>query len=170
MFTFTVSAYIQNLTKLHAILEKAKVWQVEQKISDEAIMNSRLALDQFTFAKQVRSATNFAKNSAEALCKVTSPTFEDNENNLSDLQARVETVITFLQGLTEDMTATDLDTRIIPLPWMQGKGLYARYFVEVYAHKNFYFHYTTAYSILRHYGLSIGKSDYMTTEGFQDLA
>ena len=67
------------------------------------------------------------------------------------------------------MMKDDLETRLVPLVWMPGKGLTAQYFLEVYAHDNFYFHYTTAYSILRHYGLSIGKGDYMTGTEFKDL-
>jgi hypothetical protein len=170
MFSITITAYSKNLTNLKAILEKAKVWQAAQKISDETIMNARLALDQFNLASQVRSTTNFAKNSAAALCGVEAPVFEDNEKTLTDLQNRIDTVVTFLGTLTPDMVKDDLETRIIPLGWMPGKGLTAKYYVEEYAHMNFYFHYTTAYSILRHYGLQIGKGDYITNVEMRDLA
>ncbi len=170
MFTLTVTTYIKNLNNLKAILEKAKAWQVAQKINDETIMNARLALDQFNLAAQVRSTTNFAKSTAAALCAVEAPVFEDNEKTLTDLQDRIDKVIAFLQTLTPEMVKDDLETRIIPLHWMPGKGLTAKYFVEEYALMNFYFHYTTAYSILRHYGLAIGKMDYMTGVDLRDVA
>jgi hypothetical protein len=169
MFNLTITTYSKNLGNLKAILEKAKAWQTAQKINDETIMNARLALDQFNLAAQVRSTTNFAKSTAAALCAVEAPVFEDNEKTLSDLQDRIDKVIAFLGTLTPDMVKDDLETRIIPLAWMPGKGLVARYFLEVYAHSNFYFHYTTAYSILRHYGLAIGKADYMGQVEIQDL-
>ena len=108
MFSITVTTYIKNLNNLKAILEKAKVWQTSQKISDETIMNARLALDQFSFAGQVRSVTNFAKNSGAALCMVEAPVFEDNEKSLSDLQNRIDKVVAFLSTLTEVISRLEL--------------------------------------------------------------
>jgi hypothetical protein len=170
IFTLTVTAYIRQLTNLRAILEKAKQWQVDHKITDEIILSARLALDQFSFIQQIRSTTNFAKNSAAALCGVEAPIFDDNEKSLTDAQIRIDAVLAFLTELTPEMVKGDLDTRIVPLSWMPGKGLTAKYFVEVYALTNFYFHYTTAYSILRHYGLAIGKGDFTGVLEMKDLA
>lgn len=169
MFTITVLSYIKKLTALTAILEKAEMWQREHKISDEAIVGARLALDQFTFAQQVRSATNFAKNTGAALCAVEAPMFEDNEKSIPELKERITKTLTFLTSLTPAMVKDDLEVRLIPLAWMPGKGLTAKYFVEEYALSNFYFHYTTAYAILRHYGLQIGKGDYMGGVDLKDL-
>jgi uncharacterized protein len=170
MFTFTITAYINHLTNLRAILDKAKVWQGEHKISDETIMNARLSLDQFSLTGQVRSACNFARNSAAVIRGLESPSYEDNEKSLSDLQARIDKVISYLKEVTEDSIKNDLETRMVPLAWMPGKGLTAKYFLEVYALSNFYFHYTTAYAILRHYGLPIGKADYMGHVDLKDIA
>ncbi len=169
MYTFTINAYIKNLNNLKAILEKAKAWQTSQKISDDTIMNARLALDQFSLAQQVRSVTYFARSTGAELCGVLSPVFEDGEKTLAELQSRIDKTIAFLTTLTPEMVKTDLETRMVPLSWMPGKGLTAKYFIEEYAHANFYFHYTTAYSILRHYGLQIGKGDYITGVEFKDL-
>lgn len=169
MFDFTIKAYIRDLTNLRAILEKAKEWQVSHKIADETIMNARLTLDQFSLAGQVRSACNFARNSSAVIRGLESPSYDDNEKTLTDLQTRIDKVIAYLREVTEESVATDLETRTVPLAWMPGKGLNAKYFLEVYAHANFYFHYTTAYSILRHYGLAIGKGDYMGQVDIQDL-
>jgi hypothetical protein len=170
MYSFTITAYIKNLNNLKAILEKAKAWQLSQKISDEAIMDARLALDQFTFAKQVRSVTYFAKSTAAELCGVEAPAFEDNEKNLTELQTRIDVVVAYLSTLTPEMVKTDLEVRLVPLAWMKGKGMTAKYFIEEYAHANFYFHYTTAYAVLRHYGLQIGKGDFIRDIQFKDLA
>ena len=170
MFTFTITAYIRHLTNLKAILEKAKAWQEANKISDETIMNARLALDQFSLQQQVRGATNFAKNTGANLLGVDAPMFPDDEKTLSDLQKRIDAVISFLSTIKESDIKDDLEIRMIKLPWMPGKGLTAKYYAEVYGLSNFYFHYTTAYSILRHYGLSIGKGDYMGDVDLKDLA
>ena len=169
MFTFTITAYVRNLKNLKAILEKAKVWQVEHKISDETIMNARLALDQFPLASQVRTACNFARNSGAVILGVEHPVYEDNEKTLTDLQDRIDKVIAYLEAVTPETVQVDLETRMVPIVLVPGKGLTTKYFLEVYAHENFYFHYITAYAILRHYGLSIGKGDYMTNIEFKDL-
>ncbi len=169
IFNLTVSAYIRNLTQLRGILEKVTLWQLEHKVADETILGARLALDQFSLIQQIRSTTNFAKGSGAALYGVDAPIFEDNEKSLSDAVTRVDAVITFLSTLTPEMVKDDLEARMIPLTWMPGKGLTAKYYVEVYGHTNFYFHYTTAYSILRHYGLAVGKGDFMGSIEMKDL-
>lgn len=161
MFNNTITSYIKHLTALKAILEKAKAYQVEHKVSDETILNARLALDQFSLSGQVRSTCNFARDSGTVICGKEKEIYEDTEKTLSDLQARIDRVVSGLVTITPDMVKTDLETRLVPLYWMPGKGLTAQYFLETYALSNFYFHYVTAYSILRHYGLAIGKTDYM---------
>lgn len=161
MYTFTIEAYIRHLKNLKSILEKAKVWQESKKISDEAMLNARLALDQFPFARQVRGTCMFATNSGAELCGIESLEFPEVEKNISDLQETIDKSISFLSKITPEMIKSDLETRMVPISWMPGKGFTAKHYIEVYAHFNFYFHYTTAYSILRHYGLDIGKADYM---------
>lgn len=169
MFNLTVTAYIRNLATLRAILEKAYTWQLEKKISDETLMNARLTLDQFPFAFQIRSVTTAAKNGAGTLCGVEYPIFEDSEKNIPELIERIDTTVTFLKTLTPEMVKNDLDTKIIPMAWMPGKGIDGKFYTEVYTISNFYFHYVTAYSILRHYGLPLGKGDYMGAIEFKDV-
>lgn len=166
----TISSYIKNLTNLRAILEKAKAYQAEHKIADETIMNARLALDQFSLAGQVRSACNYARNAGAVIRGLDQPSYDDNEKTLADLQARIDKVLAYLAEITQEMEKNDLETRLVPLSWMPGKGLTAKYFLETYAPSNFYFHYVTAYSILRHYGLQIGKADYIGGVELQDLS
>ncbi len=161
MYITTIASYSKHLTSLRAILEKAKAYQAEHKISDETMLNARLSLDQFPLAGQVRSACNYARNSSAVIRGVDQPVYEDNEKTIDDLQARIDKVLAYLGEVTLESVQDDLETRLVPLAWMPGKGLTAKYFLEEYAQANFYFHYVTAYSILRHYGLSIGKADYM---------
>lgn len=161
MFDIIVTSYIRNLSNLKAILAKAKVMQAEKGIADDVIVNARLALDQFPFAKQVQLMTDYAKRAGAVLCGVENPSLPDTEKSLDELTERIDKTIAFLSGLSREHIADDLDTKVIPTPWLPGKGLRARYYVEVYSIPQFYFHYTTAYAILRHYGLAIGKGDYM---------
>lgn len=170
MFNSIIVSNTNNLTRLKTILEKAKAMQESLKISDEAMVGARLVLDQFPLAKQVQLVSDFAKRSGAVLCNIEAPKFEDNEKSLTELIERVDKTIAFLSTLSEDMVAADLETRLVPIAWMPGKGLTAKYYLEVYALSNFYFHFVTAYSILRHYGLQIGKMDYMEMPEFKDLA
>lgn len=170
MFNLTVTAYLRNLTTLQGILEKAHTWQTEKKISDETMMNARLALDQFPFAFQVRSVTTAAKNGAGVLCGVEYPVFEDTEKTIPELIQRIDKTIAFLNTLTPEMIKDDLESKVIPMAWMPGKGINGKFYTEVYTVSNFYFHYTTAYSILRHYGLDIGKGDFMGNVEMKDVA
>jgi hypothetical protein len=166
----TISTYIKNLTNLRAILDKAIAYQAEHKISDEAMLNARLALDQFTLAGQVRSTCNHARNAAAVIRGLDQPSYDDNEKTLTDLQARIDKVLAYLGEVTKESVKDDLETRLVPLYWMPGKGLTAKFFLEEYALSNFFFHYVTAYSILRHYGLEIGKADYMGGVELFDLS
>lgn len=170
MFESTIGAYVKHLTNLRAILEKAKAFQTERKISDETMLGARLTLDQFPLASQVRITCNSARDAGSTMCGLENQSYEDNEKSLSDLQARIDKVLAHLATLSPEMLKDDLDTRLVPMYWMPGKGFTAKYFVERYTHDNFYFHLVTAYSILRHYGLAIGKVDYMGSVDLKDLA
>jgi len=170
MFNSIIGSYTQSLTQLKGILEKAKTFQETKKISDATMVGAYLALDQFPLAKQVQLVSDYAKRAGAVLCNVEAPKFEDNEASLTELIARIDKTVAFLATLSEDMVATDLDTRLVPIVWLPGKGLVATYYLEYYARSNFYFHFVTAYSILRHHGLEIGKGDYMGMPEFKDLA
>lgn len=169
LFNLTITAYIRNLTHLKSILSKAKAWQETAGFKEEALCNAHLAIDQFVLARQVQMAADHAKKGGAVLCGVEAPKFEDNEKTIQELLERIDKTVAFLKTLTEDMVKDDLETQLVPLGWMPGKGLTAKFFVEEYALPNFYFHYTTAYAILRNFGLPLGKADYMSLD-FKNLA
>jgi hypothetical protein len=120
----------------------------------------RLAPDQFAFAKQVQTACDTAKLAMTRLTGKEAPAQADTETSIEELRARVEGVISFLDGLS----AADFDgaaTRSVTQPRWEGKTMTgADYFVE-HALPNFYFHLNHAYAILRHNGVKIGKRDYL---------
>lgn len=169
MYDTTITLYIRHLTNLQSILVKAKAWQEENGYKEEAIMAAHLALDQFPLVRQVQMAADFAKKSGAIIRGVEVPSYEDNEKTLAELQARVEKTITFLSSLPKGVVATDLDTKMVPFPWVEGKGFMVRYYIEEYALPQFYFHYTIAYSILRNFGLNLGKKDFLGDVDLRDL-
>lgn len=169
MFTTTITSYIRHLANMNAILVKATEWQKATHFKEEAICNAHLAIDQFPFKKQVQMMCDFAKKSGSHLYGIEAPINEDNEKTLIELQARIESTIAYLNSLEGKDLAPLLDKKLVPLPWLPGKAITAKYYVEEYALPQFYFHYTTAYSILRNFGLPLGKGDFLGSIDLQTL-
>lgn len=170
MFTLTVASYIRHLTNMNAILVKAVEWQKATHFKDEAICNAHLAIDQFPLKGQIQMMCDYAKKSGAYLCGIAAPVNEDNEQTLAQLQIRIDSTITFLNSLYEKDLALELDKKLVPLPFLPGKAITAKYYIEDYALPQFYFHYTTAYAILRNFGLPLGKGDFLGSVDLQTLA
>lgn len=171
LYDFLIPLYTENLKKMDAILAKAEDFMKEKKVTDEVILNTRLAVDMFPFSRQVQSMSDAAKGGAAAICNKQAPKMEDNEKTIAELRTRVQKTIEYIGTLTPELAdEATLNERKVPLWWMPGKGLTAYGYVTHYSFHNFFFHYTTAYDILRHLGLTIGKADYMGTLPFVDVA
>lgn len=160
-YEMTVPIFTHSLTNLRAILEKAKAFALEHHLTDEELLSMRLASDMFPFAAQVRIACDNAKGGSGRLAGVEIPVFLDNEKTLDELIDRVDRTLAFLGTLKPEQYQGAAD-RDIHLNWMP-EGMYWK--GDVYLHKflvgNFFFHYTTAYDILRNAGMKIGKADFV---------
>jgi uncharacterized protein len=152
----------KQLGQLDKWLEAAAAHADTKKFESSVFLGLRLAPDQFTFARQVQAACDTAKVAASRLSGKEAPTHSDTEATLTELRARVESVVSYLNGFT----AKDFEgasTRVITQPRWEGKTMTgADYFLE-HALPNFYFHLTTAYALLRHNGVSVGKRDFLGT-------
>jgi hypothetical protein len=149
------------LNALSALLDKAAAYAEAKKIDPTAILNARLFPDMFAFTRQVQSACDQAKNGAARLVGMDPPRYEDNETTIAELKARIAKTIAFVKTLDAKKIDAAADHEItFPLgPNNKGhmKGAdYLNHFVL----PNFYFHVTTAYDILRHCGVEIGKRDF----------
>jgi len=157
-------ASIPQLTKMLANLERwldAGAAHAQKRSFDpELLLGFRLAPDQYPLVRQVQSACDAAKFAAARLADKEAPKHPDTEKTLAELKARVRTASEYLASFTR----TDLDgadERVVSLPMFEGKKITAaNYFFEL-ALPNFYFHATTAYAILRHNGVELGKRDYL---------
>jgi hypothetical protein len=144
------------LHNLHHVLDKAAQFAEQKKIDIEVLLNSRLAPDQFNFIRQVQIACDTAKFAAARIAGKEAPLHEDTEKTLPELIARVEKTISYFQTFE----AADFDgaeEQKISIPRWEGKYLTGEEFVLQNSIPNFYFHVTTAYSILRHNGVDLGK-------------
>jgi hypothetical protein len=148
------------LGQLDRWLEIAGTYAKEKSFDPNLYLGFRLAPDQFPFARQVQMTCDTAKLAASRLSGKEAPVQADNEQTLDELRARVQSVISYLDGFS----AKDFEkaaTVTITQPRWEGKTMTgADYFLE-HAVPNFFFHATTAYAILRHNGVAVGKRDYL---------
>ncbi len=161
MHQASVPFFIRMLGNLSAILDKGAAYAEAKKIEPSVLMNSRLAADMFPLARQVQIASDVVKGGVARLAGIEIPSFPDTETTFPELQARIQKTVAFLKSVS----AAQIDgseERTITLKVggneMNFKGLpYLFSFVI----PNFYFHITTAYAILRHNGVDVGKADYL---------
>jgi hypothetical protein len=168
MYNVTVPYFLRMLGNLKNILVKAEAWTKEKKIDEAILLGARLALDQFSFVKQIQVAADNAKGTAARLTGTEPPVFEDSEQTIAELIARIDKTVAYLRTFTPEQFEGSEERRIT-LPYFPDKYLLGLEYLNGYALPNFYFHMTTAYSILRHYGLSLGKADYAAGLEFKDL-
>lgn len=159
-YTITVTQYQKTLASLSGLLDKAAEYAEGKKIDVAVLLNSRLAADQFNLIRQVQIACDTAKFGAARLCGKEAPSHPDNETTLPELQARIKAVQTYLGSFT----AADFvgaEERHISQPRWEGRYLTGLEFMVQHSIPNLYFHITTAYSILRHNGVDVGKKDFL---------
>jgi len=163
MYTFSVPVFVKTLGNLSAILAKGAAFAEQKKIDPSVLLNMRLAPDMFPLLRQVRIACDFAKGATARLAGGEPPQWEDNETTFADLQARIARTIAFVQDF--DTTRFEgAESRKVTIT-MRGEPV--EYVGLPYlAHAvlpNFFFHATTAYDILRHAGVELGKRDFIGT-------
>ena len=161
MYTATVPPFRAMLKNLSAVMAKAEAHCEARKIDPSVFLTSRLYPDMLPFTSQVQIATDNAKGAAARLAGVEIPKFEDTEKTFPELQARLDKTIAFLDTLTEAQFegAEDRDI-VLQLRDRKQEFKGATYLLQ-FANPNVYFHITTAYALLRHGGVEIGKKDYL---------
>ena len=161
MHAMTVGQFVPMLNNLTRILEKAEAFAATKKIEPGVLEGLRLAPDMLAFARQVQLASDFAKNSAARLAGVEAPKFEDSEKTLVELKGRIARTVDYLETLTPAQFA-GAETRHIVVPLrtrtLEMDGLS---FLQKWVLPNFFFHVTTAYALLRHVGVEVGKQDFL---------
>lgn len=161
MYDHSIPVFVKMLTNLSALLDKAAKHCEAKKIDPNALLSARLFPDMFPLTRQVQIATDQAKGGAARLAGVEIPKYEDTEKSFDDLKARIAKTVEFVKGIKPEQVA-DSAGRDITLPigpnTITFKGeWYAKHFVL----PNLYFHVTTAYNLLRHNGVEVGKRDFI---------
>jgi hypothetical protein len=161
MYRASVPVFARNLRNLVAILRKAEANATGRKIDPSVFLNYRLAPDMFPLTRQVQIATDMAKGCVSRLAGVDIPAYDDREATFGELIARVEKCIAYLESFKPAQIDGTEDKAIVlkrPSGDVTYQGL--RYLLE-YVQPNVYFHCTSAYAILRHCGVDIGKKDFI---------
>jgi hypothetical protein len=161
MYQASVPRFINALNNLSAILDKAQA-HVDAKKLDEATLTSfRLFPDMLPMARQILIATDTAKGLAARLAGVDIPVYEDTEKTLGELKARIAKTVAYLQTFRPEQIDGTEDKEIVIKRGDKESRYTGMQFLLGHAVPNVYFHITTAYNILRHNGVEIGKRDYL---------
>ncbi len=161
MHAVSVDVFVNSLSRLAALLEKGLAHATQRKFDPAVLLGARLAPHMFPLTRQVQAACDLAKNSIARLAAQEPPRFPDTETSFEQLQARIARTLDYLRSVPA--TALEgAETRDIKVPagerTLEFKGLD---FLQCWALPNVFFHVTTAYNILRHNGVEIGKRDYL---------
>jgi hypothetical protein len=161
MYQASVPVFRQLLGALDTCLDKAIAYAAAKKFDPTVLVNARLYPDMFPFVRQVMIATDFAKGASARLAGVEVPKFADDETTLEALKARIQKTLDFLAGL-QPAQFDGAETRDVTIP-LRGEPttFKGQAYLLHFAMPNFYFHATTAYAILRHNGVEIGKPDFI---------
>ena len=160
LYDVTVPQFTKMLQNLSRFFDKATAHADAKKFDVAVLLGSRLAPDQFALTRQVQVACDTAKLATARLTGKQAPTHADTEQTLDELRARIDSTIAWLGSLSrEDFEGAD--ERRITQPRWNGKSLSGAEYAVQHAIPNFYFHVATAYAILRHNGVDVGKMDYL---------
>ena len=161
LYSASVPVFVQLLTALRGVLQKAESQAAERKFPPEALLQARLYPNMFPLTRQVQIATDFAKGACARLAGLEPPQYADTEQSFPELVARIDRTLDFLGELApaqiEGQESRQVELRV------GGRSLSFQglpYLLH-FALPNFYFHVTTAYAILRHNGIEIGKADFV---------
>jgi len=157
----------KSLRNMSTILNKAVAYAEQKKFDVDVLLQSRLAPDQFHFIRQIQIMCDTAKFGAARVSGKEAPTHDDHETTVAQLQARIDATITYLRTL-QPRDFEGVAQRRVTTPRWNNKYMLAHDYACQHVVPNFYFHMTTAYSILRHNGVDIGKKDFLGELAFRE--
>ena len=161
MYQITVPVFIRFLNNLNAILTKGEEFAKARDIKPEVLLNSRLAPDMFALSNQIQIACDLAKRCVERLAGLEVVSVEDNEKTFAEFHDRINNTIKFLESIRPEQLDNSEEKKItlkLRDATHEFTGLNLALFFST---PNVYFHVTTAYNILRHNGIQLGKKDFI---------
>ena len=161
MYQASVPVFERMLGNLAKILEKGAAHAEAKKFDQAVLFNARLYPDMFTMSKQVQIAADMAKGGVARLAGEEPPRYEDTETTLTELVARCNKTIAFINGFKPAQIDGSEERDIVLKMKHATMEFRGQQYLLNWVYPNFYFHVTTAYDILRHNGVEVGKMDYL---------
>jgi hypothetical protein len=162
-----INLFAKTLRNLEQWMDKASAYAQARSFEVDVLAQSRLAPDQYSFVRQVQSACDQAKYAAAYLSGKPAPSHPDTEQTFTELRQRIQKCLAFIESVPAADFAGAEERKVSP-PWLGGKWLRGDDYLVHVAIPNFFFHATTAYAILRHNGVDLGKMDYVGSLPMQD--
>ena len=164
MYSASVPVFKQLLQSLNAILCKAEAHALNENLDPSLLLQARLSPDMYPLTRQIQIATDFAKGVTARLANMEVPVFEDCEQSIEELKARISKTLAFIESVSASAIDGSEAREIITRPGTpKEKRFTAENYLLHYGIPQFFFHVTTAYAILRNQGVAIGKLDFMGT-------
>lgn len=161
IYDATIPPLKRVLSNLAAILKKGEEYADAKKVEHQVLLNSRLFVDMYPLTRQVQIATDMSKGAGARLAAIEIPKYEDNETSFAELQARIAKTIAFLDAITpEQLEGAEAREITITIRKADLKFSGQDYLLK-WVLPNVYFHVSTAYNILRHNGVELGKQDFL---------
>lgn len=162
LYAASIPVYKQMLNSLADILKKAEAHATAKNIDPNALLQARLYPDMFALLRQVQVACDFARSAAARLSNTDIPKVADDQQTFADLQKLLADALAFIDTITPAKVDGQESREIITRPGTPNERKFTcQTYLLTYALPQFFFHVTTAYAILRHNGVEIGKKDYM---------
>ena len=161
MYQASVPAFVRALNNLAAILEKGAAHAQAHKIDEAVLLGSRLFPDMLPLNRQVQLASDSAKSGAGRLAGAEFPAFEDKEATFQELVQRIRNTVTYLETLRPEQIDGGEDKTVSWHTRSSTKSMQGLPYLMYHVLPNVHFHVTTAYAILRHNGIEIGKKDFL---------
>ncbi|WP_428423906.1 DUF1993 domain-containing protein [Methylibium sp.] len=162
MYTASVPIYLTMLGNLSKWLDKAVVLAQARKFDPDTLLTSRLAPDMLSLGKQIQIACDSAKFGVARLAGGEAPKFDDTETRIAELQARIAATIAYIRSVPPGQVDGTEDKPIsVPVRGREPLQFTGEQYLKHFALPNFFFHVTTAYALLRHNGVELGKADYL---------
>jgi hypothetical protein len=161
MYQASIPVFVRMLSNLSAILTKAAAYAEAKKFDPSVLVNARLAPDMRPLSFQIQTASDLAKGCAARLAGIDPPSFPDTETTFPELQTRITQTIDFLNSVSAAQIDGSEERTVVLKVRTQEMKFQGQAYLISFTLPNFYFHVTTAYTILRHNGLDIGKQDFL---------
>jgi uncharacterized protein len=161
MHSASVPVFVRMFGNLSLWLDKAEAHATAKKFDPQVYLTARLAPDMLPFPKQIQIACDAAKFGVARLAGVEAPKFDDTEASLAELRVRIQKTVEFVRSVPASQI-DGTEAKDVVVPRRDGSiTLKGEFYLKQFVMPNFYFHVTTAYALLRHCGVDLGKSDYL---------